>query len=196
MKSLLSYFLAGFVSAFITFSAWADGSDGSGNILTAPQLTVASDGPITATFLGASQSFPGASDLLTLFYSVSAITETPPANYPLLEGSTSLASTRPAPGTQAQTPPLSVGTNVALVASFGGSAVGMERIISSTASSNAVNAIFAEPPHSALTVIFGFNAGVIETGPDRVLVGFTPFASPTGFGDFPVRISVSNVCVR
>lgn len=182
MRSLVSHLLAGLVSACVSVSAWADGSDGSENILIAPQLAVAGTGPVTATFLT-----PVSDPLFRQLYAF-----TPAFNiYPLTNVS------NPVP-----TPVLSAGGNITLAASFGiPGANGEPPLSEGIFISTATGGIDTNEVSDRLMAHFSPTAAVIETDANRVLVGFdfNPFgAAPrsSGFDGFPVRIAVSNVCVR
>ncbi len=200
MKSLVRYLLAGVISAFASVSALA-GESSTASILMAPQLQVAGNGPITATFLGASQPFagiffaariPGASD----FGRPGSV-----ARFQIFTSNTAFPGFGAKPGDQfridtANLFPLPPGAPVTFATLFGPLPVSTSAsLFSSTAATPNVVSGLTGTGFGPLPIIF--NAGVIETGQDRVMVGFSPSGSiPRGFGGFPIRISLSNVCVR
>lgn len=191
--------LAGLVSAFVTISpAWADGSSASGNILVAPQLHVVTDGPVTATFLGASPSATILGVNGSFGYTVYAIPQnapTPNRLYPLF-------SNNPFAIQNPTTPALPAGANVTFAAVFTAFPDGPSGMplsthpVSSTGGTSTAEAAFFEPPASNVDFPIAFNAGVIQNGTSGALIGLTPSGSfASDFGSFSVRISVSNVCM-
>jgi hypothetical protein len=188
MKRLVHQICAGLVSAFVALSAWAAGSPDSRTILVAPQLAVAGNGPVTATFVTANPVlFSG-----EWGFSLAALTETPVAVYPLFD-----ADNVPVPaGTQWQTPALLSGTNITLanVTSQTGSP-----FVSSTGSISVAQNHYFWPGRDAdgvcqESVCFPLflDARVLRIGADSVRIDFPmPAGSPLG-----LRILVSNVCVK
>jgi hypothetical protein len=187
MKSLASYVVAGLVSAFAAASALAGPSD-AGAIFSAPQLAVAGPGPVTATFLGASQPFA------QMFFGW----DSSAAGF--------FFGSQTAPGTvfqesSQQNPvnPLGPGTDVTFAALFGTPGT-TSAVLSSTGATTQIAAVLTAPGIAPFTPgpSILFNAGVIPTGADGALIGFNPpgAAMPSSFGGFAVRIAASNVCVR
>lgn len=191
MRSWMGQLLAGLASALVTLSAWGDGPAGAGTILVAPQLAVASTGPVTATFLGASSSFSFSGPRLWDWTAPEG-----PFSFTAYGFGFTSATT---PGTQSSTPvSLSAGTNVTLATFF---PVAINDGLQST---TRVAGPIDIPRDLGGSAVFQ-NAGVVQTGRDTVLVGFfpavlddsfSPQPFPSRFADFAVRISVSNLCVR
>lgn len=199
MKSVFRCLVGAFASTLVALSAWAGGAAGSGNILVAPQLAVAGNGPVTATFLGASATTNILGVNGSFGYDVVAIPQTPPPPVRFFP----LFSSNPFAIQNPTTPALPAGMNITLATVFtafpdGPSGMPLStHVVSSTGGQNTVSAAFFEPPGSNVDFLIHLNAGVIDTGLDRVLIGFTPSsAMPSGFGGFDVRIALSNVCVR
>ncbi len=190
MKSLVRYLLAGVVSGFASVSA---GGTASGNVLIAPQLEVATTGPVTATFLGGNQAFNFLVGITGMPFDGNRFSSFTFFTFPT------------SPGTQAQRV-LPGGADITFMTIFtspiNGQEIGSMTGATARAGNIAVDTLFPGSPQEGAPPS-GFpmlNAGVVDLGRDRVLIGFTPFplfgSAPSGFGSFPVRISVSNVCIR
>jgi hypothetical protein len=184
MTPLMRYLAGTFVSSFVAASAAAAGPE-SGNALVAPQLALTAEGPISATFVGASQPFG----------QLAVTTESGLTGF-------FFGFTSPAAGQQFQTtlttgpgailPP---GTDVTFAATFFDASG--TRTWSTTGASSFVATNLAAPSAGVPPSLVLQNAAVIQTAPGRVLIGFNPSgSSASGLGGFAVRIAVSNVCVR
>lgn len=181
MKSLIRYLTGTFLSSFVAMSASAASAD-PGSVRAAPQLTLTAQGPITATFIGASQPFGQLAVVtpfgLTGFFFGFA---SPAA------GETFQTTLTTGPGAI-----LPRGTDVTFAATFF-DAAGV-RTWSTTGASPAIAADLAAPFADVPPSLVTQNASVIQTGPGRVLIGFNPSGSAAG--GFAVRIAISNVCVK
>ena len=149
-------------------------------ILTAPQLAVVANGPVTVTFLGASQPF-GAVEV---------------AWDHELQGVGFLPTTPI--GTQFKVfdtlRPFGPGDNVTADAAFDSAA----SFSLTGASQRMIAAITPWTYGIRPMATMALNAGVVQSGWNTVLVGFNPpgMAQPSTFDEFAVRIRLSNVCVR
>lgn len=198
MRVALAHFVVGLASALPLLPAWAGATSDNQAILVAPELAVARDGPVTATFLGASRSFSGPE-----LFDFSTPGRKGKDNFTAYSLRFAPSGSSPVPGAQSQTPPLAAGADVTLATFFGIPQYPEGGAYTATGLSQQIMAAISLGGR----VIFE-NAGVVETGPDTVLVGFNPWLvlaadgsfsaipTPSNFGDFALRIAVSNVCVR
>jgi hypothetical protein len=184
MKSLVTRFAAGVVSAFVSVSASA-GSSASASFQTAPQLLVAGSGPVSATFLGSSAPFA------QMFFSWDST-----AVGFFFGPSTAVGATFQESPQQTPLNPFGPGTEVTFAALFGTPGT-TSAALSATAATSSVRSVLTTPSMGEPAPGIAFNAGVIETR-DGVLIGFnSPGAGmPSDFAGFAVRIAASNVCVK
>ena len=191
MKSLMAVVTAGLACGVITLSASAQTASGNGSIAAAPPLALSGDGPISATFLGASAPFrqlnvgwvdPTGFSTVGFFFSFDA--PAPGAVF----------SVTPTTGPGGPVPP---GSDVFFNAWFTDPADASRVALSSTAVSPEVAAALtgAGPGFPSSSILF--NSGVVQSGPDGLLIGFNApgAAFPASFGGFGVRIAVDNVCL-
>src|SRR5688572_27235088 len=190
MKSLALSVTLALLSLLAAGSGRADGPSTNGAFLVAPQLAIARDGPVTATFLGSSQPFlqmlvgwemGGAAGFEGFFFG-----SPPPAAGAEFERTLADHLSRPLP----------TGADLVFATRFD---TGNGFAISATGASPRMAGFLSQPAFEGepfQTVLL--NAGVVRLSSDTVLVGFNPpgFALPTGFDRFAVRISLSNICVR
>jgi hypothetical protein len=169
----------------------ADAAANSSNFVVAPQLLVARDGPVTFTLV--------AMDTATLGNQIPGISLVTSSDLNLANPNASLHLLdlgRPNGPTTASFAGLTAGSDFTLSTQFsaGVGANGLLNLVNSTTGATPSVAAFLRLPALFGTQTLLSNAGVIETGPNTLLVGFSPSATaPSRFGDFPVRLAVSNV---
>jgi hypothetical protein len=169
------------------------GCQAAGSIysVVAPQLVVAQNGPVTFTLLGLDTAtlgnqMPG----ISLITSSDLKLGNPVASLHTLNlGHANGQKTVSFAG-------LSAGSDFTLSTTFsaGIGADGRLNLVNSTTGATPAVAAFLRLPEVFGAQTLLFNAGVIQTGPDSMLIGFSPSGTTPGIcGEFPVRIGVSNV---
>jgi hypothetical protein len=171
----------------------ADDAASSSNFVVAPQLVVAHSGPVTFTLVGwaiSGNEFPG----ISLITSSDLNFANPVASLHGIDLGLGLPN---APRTDSFAG-LSAGSDFTLSAQFsaGVGANGLLNLVNSTTGATPAVAALLRLPAIFGTQTLLFNAGVIQTGPSSVLIGFSFSPSgtvPSTFGGFALRIAASNV---
>lgn len=186
MRSSVAQFIAALLCACVSLSARAAPPDAQ--VLTAPQLMVAGPGPVTATFLGASQPFA------QLFFAWESASGASAQGF-FFGAQTTAGSTFEISAEQSPLSPFAAGSDVTFATLFG-NPLASSALLSSTAATSGAELVLTAPVDGEPAPGIVFNAGVVASGAASVLIGFNPAGSPvpSGIDGFAVRISVSNIC--